>query len=459
MGTTPSIYDLVDARYMALDHKPNSPQAHAMCKLLAAGLAGGDDKRTYRRRGVQQQRFEDAVGRVVADLLLAYADNRDGWSFRSSGAKAFTGDYVSYRTFTSIMTPALAHGLVECVRGFHKLCPFSDEETGDTSPVSAPGNMTNRYRATPALRQLAQGFGITPDAIDQHFLQDLPKHPLELRTASFWTAGEKIGGKPMPYKKTPRTEHLEAELHELNRFNDTAVITGGTHRGYRRIFSQGDKPEFDWNKGGRLYSQGRHPYQQLPSEERLKMTINGEPVAEIDVSGSLLAIMHGALGKPFDATKDPYSVGHYDQYIPRAVVKTWVTMTIGYQGFHDDWPKGAVERLAQEGIDVTKRPIERLGPLILHYIPILEEWPQQKPKLTCHDLMFHESTALLDTMLTLKREHQLPSLSVHDSLIVPISAVGLATQLLKESYGRVCGVEPGVKVKMGAVANSEEAAD
>jgi hypothetical protein len=218
------------------------------------------------------------------------------------------------------------------------------------------------------------------------------------------------------------------------------VIEGGRHRGYRRIFSNGDEPGFAWNKGGRLYSQ--HPsYQELPSEQRLMMTLDGQPVAEIDVRASLLTILHGLMGREFDISRDPYDIKH----IPRAVVKTWVTMTIGFHGYHDDWPAKAVEKLTEEGFEMAKFPMRECRPLFFHYIPILQDYPRHP--LTVFDLMFHESEAILGAMLTLMRDHRIPSLSVHDSLLVPRSAVPTAMKIIKDKYRQVCGIEPGLKVE------------
>src|SRR5215469_5692941 len=50
-----------------------------------------------------------------------------------------------------------------------------------------------------------------------------------------------------------------------------------------RVFNNGDHPKFDWNMGGRLYSDREFNYQQLDRSQRLRMTINGEPVCEIDI--------------------------------------------------------------------------------------------------------------------------------------------------------------------------------
>jgi hypothetical protein len=82
---------------------------------------------------------------------------------------------------------------------------------------------------------------------------------------------------------------------------------GGTHRGYRRIFNCGDQEGFDWNKGGRLYSQGEDSYQRLHKDERLKMLIDGQPVVEIDVTASFLTILHARCARPLDLSRDPYA--------------------------------------------------------------------------------------------------------------------------------------------------------
>jgi hypothetical protein len=43
--------------------------------------------------------------------------------------------------------------------------------------------------------------------------------------------------------------------------------------------------------------------------------------------------------------------------------------------------------------------------------------------------------------------YQVPSLPVHDSLLVPVSAIHLAMDALKDSYRYHCKIEPRVKIK------------
>jgi hypothetical protein len=103
------------------------------------------------------------------------------------------------------------------------------------------------------------------------------------------------------YERTPETERLERYIKELNEFLACFELTGARHEGYIRIFNNGS-----WAKGGRLYSPCEDTYQLMPETKRLEMTINGEPVAEIDIKASHLTIYHAMVGEPLDGLSDPY---------------------------------------------------------------------------------------------------------------------------------------------------------
>src|SRR6202011_2839102 len=96
----------------------------------------------------------------------------------------------------------------------------------------------------------------------------LYQHPLQKRKASKRDAyGKKVHGALMKFTHTVASSRLEEDVRELNAFLDDQDIHGGIHRGYVRIFNNGDDPNFEWNLGGRLYSQpsGTKNYQQLKS--------------------------------------------------------------------------------------------------------------------------------------------------------------------------------------------------
>ena len=62
------------------------------------------------------------------------------------------------------------------------------------------------------------------------------------------------------------------------------------------------------------------------------------------------------------------------------------------------------------------------------------------------DLQFREAEAVIGTMLILMRAHGVPSLSMHDGIIVPRSKADLATTTLAREFHRVVGVEPVLTV-------------
>jgi hypothetical protein len=104
------------------------------------------------------------------------------------------------------------------------------------------------------------------------------------------------------YKRTEHAERLAADIRELNEFLARCELTGGEHHGYTRNFNNRS-----WKKGGRLYSVGGG-YQQLSEEKRLRMRLNGEAVAEIDIKASYLTIYHAKIiGQPLDSSRDPYA--------------------------------------------------------------------------------------------------------------------------------------------------------
>jgi hypothetical protein len=72
-------------------------------------------------------------------------------------------------------------------------------------------------------------------------------------------------------------------------------------------------------------------------------------------------------------------------------------------------------------LDRKRYGVTRLREKILAHHPILGQWgkPLTGRVRTWADLMFDESRIIVDTMLWLMRRKGIPSLAVHDSLIVP----------------------------------------
>src|SRR6476620_3853770 len=136
--------------------------------------------------------------------------------------------------------------------------------------------------------KLAKQCGEDTDKAEQHFIKGPPKDVVVVRGASVYDGYKKIKGKVL---KVDVPSHLRDEVQELNAFLDGFTLGHGTHRGFFRGYNNGDRPGFNFDRGGRFYSAGEESYQNLPSVERLKLTIHGEAVAEVDVRASFITIL------------------------------------------------------------------------------------------------------------------------------------------------------------------------
>jgi hypothetical protein len=247
----------------------------------------------------------------------------------------------------------------------------------------------------------------------------------------------------MDFERTLQVEDLERSVHELNEFFAKQTLRGGSHEGYVRIFHNGDDPYFDWNLGGRLYSQHfSESYQVLSADKRARMTINGEPVEEIDIRASYLTIFLSLHGIQPDHWRDPYlldGLGASD----RSAVKAWMVATFGNSKPIRRWPP----QMLQKSPELKQYRVAVITEAVLAQYPALQKWGQPLNG-RIHgwaDLMCLESSIMISTMLDLKRNHSTPSLSVHDSLIVPASQTDNACKVLKINFFGQRKVEPLLK--------------
>ncbi|TCM18163.1 hypothetical protein EDF56_105514 [Novosphingobium sp. PhB165] len=237
------------------------------------------------------------------------------------------------------------------------------------------------------------------------------------------------------------------QVNEINAFMaEQDIQPAEWHFAFSRIFGQGDLPDFNWNKGARLYSYGYgESYQQVKKAERKRLSINGEPIAEVDIQASYLTILHHLLGAP-PPEADPYDIPG----IPRGVVKIWVTITLGNNGFHHRWPKESKQRYAEqsksEQADLERdHPFKSTQATILEHLPLLKDWPNCAVRWG--DLQFLESCAVIDATHRLAMEYGIPALPLHDALLVPVSKANIAKEVLSECFYQKVGIRPKIAIK------------
>ena len=385
---TPSASDIADElRYAPLANlrgRSERAGAKALVHRLAEDYPRGAGKRGAKpyRQVKTLAAFELTIAAFLAELLAAHSDKWRGGWIRCSLKK---------KDFSG---KAVTHANFTNVRDAWVAAGLVDEVKGYPgwfefgNPGPARGRMT-RYRAALKLLATCAEYGITPNNVSEHFWIEF-EMPTELVQLT------------SPARPTPTnfiTTRLREEVAELNEFIGQQTITPSSirHIGWVRKFHRADHPDFKWNKGGRLYSQppvGMSNYQNRAEDERIEMTINGEDLVE------------------------------------------------------DFEKKLARTDITSQKFDHKAYPMKVVREKVLKRHPLLENWGGKiRGRVRdWSDLMFTESDAIIRTMLTLKRQHGVPSLPVYDAIIVPMSKVQVARETLIEQFRKVTGVEPGLDV-------------
>jgi hypothetical protein len=432
-----------------LNGKAQSPEALALVRSLAERYPRPPSKtassgKPYRQVKTKED-YEAAVAAFLADLLSVGGSGRDtDWIRVSLNKGDFTDRPVSSRQFANVRKAWSAEGLVDTKPGFSRRSAFEVAEgfTFEGKPGAGQGKLT-RFRATEKLLGICVEHGITPENVHEHFLVEyaMPKELVQLTSP------------PAETPTTELTERLRSDVAELNEFIAGFELQPPSikHLGWVRMFQKSDHKDFRWDKGGRLYS--RPPTENYQSENkktRIAMTINGEPVAEVDIGASYLSIFYALCGQQIDTDRDAYRdiLGSTD--FDREVTKCFISASFGSRGLVKRWsPKtkaGFEKAMRKKGlppfvIDPEKYPVKLVRQNVLERHPVLERWGTKIEGRVWDwaDLMFIESEVIISTMLVLKRDHGIPSLPVHDSLIVPVSKVWRASEILRSQFQRLTG--------------------
>jgi hypothetical protein len=410
-------------RYAALLSRTRSSQARDLIQQLFDEVVLWQ-KRARKLRDADAKSYQDALERLVGDLLRARAArNATGRIFHALGTMTFDDVPVNYKVFRAVLD-----GL--------KGLSYLGVELG-----AMRSGRTTAFWATNKLLRRAEDFGIHLGNINVNFKPEPPPNPLVLRGPATRKGKRKIKGEVIRvYRRTEETRRLEAEVRELNDYLATCEITGGEHQGYARIYNNAS-----WRKGGRLYSVGGGYQGMSPPKKRLEMTINGGAVAEVDIRASHLTIYHAKLGQPLSRENDPY--GHVGA--DRAVAKLWVVASFGNSAPATKWPDDMVEDYNDDnpGKDLREVNPKVLGKEMLEAFPALRLLKTKFKKTDIWgDLQCIEANAIVSAMLILKREHSIPALSTHDGLVVPKSGIGWTKTILSREYRRFVGVEPVLTV-------------
>ena len=303
--------DISNAPMMALNTRAISGEAKKLVSTISH-LLKQSEQRKLRRKAKDQAAFDLGIELVLSDFLSTLASKRSSWVYRSLFRQSFADEPIGADTFNTITRLMQDNALLETHKGGNVTNLFHQPSTG--SKAYYPG-LASRFRPGENLLSLASSFGINANNYPDDFLVSLPRKLVRSRAAKGGFHSRMHRGPVIRFEKTDQTNPITNQFQKLNKYLIDQSLEGGTFIGYIRGSNEGNHPDFNWDRGGRLYAVGEKSYQQLDKDERLKMMIDGKPVGEIDINALFLRIFHSLVNQPLLERDDPYQIEGFLEFI------------------------------------------------------------------------------------------------------------------------------------------------
>ena len=282
---------------------------------------------------------------------------------------------------------------------------------------------------------------------------------------------------PMEFEQTPETVKMIELVQDYNEFMSKQEVVDADgdilHTALSRVFSRGDvtSPNQRFTYGGRFYAEGTS-YQLMPQIERKRITINNEPVFELDFRSIHISIYCSLESITLPEGYDVYS--HYDTNNYVLDQDMLAMYTAWYK--QDYNPYREFEKLAwlvlincgkrnkttaqnrRLAIDTLKNKLKEDKELPQHLQKFIGLSSVNVEGVISHietsspvakELLYSDKgielmkldSDIMQQILTDCVKQNIPVLCVHDSIVVPQSRVGMAMQIMKSAYGFICGTE------------------
>ncbi len=412
--------ELRAAKMAPLVMLPFSDEAHTAVDALLDQTVSFQREQGRRKRGLKAGvalSLKATIAALIGDLLEATLNTEsNGYCWRLGDRTKFKVTLATSRHYETLKKEWPLMGLMDVVDGFRG----SDDWDGEIYHPNTPNKRwATRLRATSVLLSKLEDFGISPAMLSLHFRTEQKKsQPISLRATK---ARDQTKTKNIQYAKTPLTDALESDVREINEFLSEWEYSFGAPPVLYRLFNNGDTEDYQWDMGGRFYGSDS-TYINWKSENRKGIQIGGEATAEIDIKACQLTMLHGLFGFDYEVGVDLYEIDGFD----RDEVKQTVHIIVG---------NGRVSG--------RRNPVQ---------IKLLEQYPflndLEARGLNSLRLQAMDSNIMNQTLLTLKRQHNIPALPIHDCLIVRARDIGTAEEVFSEVFDEHIGVKPTLETEL-----------
>tara|TARA_R100001369_G_scaffold28356_1_gene51033 strand:+ start:1610 stop:2980 length:1371 start_codon:yes stop_codon:yes gene_type:complete len=426
---------LNNAQMAGFDRGPVSPEAEAWVEhLLTATLAyeAKHHPRSRARRAADLKAFRLACGAFGHDLVC-HSVNHDalGFMYRPLNRVELANTLVSSNHFENLIPAWIGLGWLEHSGFINAFEDFEGAKGGGGY------SKVRRYRATMEFLTVAQRLEIEATTIKDHFELSY-KHADIIQVRNKKTSRSVVGSKAQRVRMDgPKLQACREQVEKLNSDLLKYDYSLSHPPAVRRLFNCADRTGFDFDLGGRVYCISDDNWMEQSPEERALITIDGERTAEIDVSASHLTILYGLCEVGPESIVSFYRIEGY----PRDLIKKLIVTSLGKGRFPTRWPKGFNEEFeATHGWQPKKRyKLKDVLAAIKFRHPVLGNL--QPDVLDWANLQYEESECFISAMDQLFNDN-IPSLPVHDSLIVKCSDIRKAHSVLEGAYRLRFGFNP-----------------
>jgi len=431
--------ELRSARLLSLGRIPATDRAHALATQISDDLRphlGDRAKAALGGRDKGQERRVRETGIILAGLLRhglsgdwsAVNESSSKWFWKASRKLP-----VKHNAFWTKVKAMRALGLLDDVPGSRFKNVWGDYH-GDAA----------RLRPSRTLIDMAQRYGCTPSTAgeDWKLIAPAPVEPVAPEELLAFTEiptkvrGRINEGSRRPMNVPPGCNDLQAFMQLLTERLAETEFTGCTPPVLQARFI--GMREF----GGRIYAHGADNYQNgIGKTERSHITMNGEAVAELDLSASYLSIALALLGSPAPEG-DPYALPGLEETY-RDAIKHWFVLFWQTGKAPQKWPKKTPSAVRE-----SIKPQEIKGPAFARY-PALKDVENILPETLRASIPKPMQNWAVGQYLTgveasIMREAMLRILKLggivlpmHDGLIIPQSHRKIAEEAVQQACNSV----------------------
>jgi len=259
-----------------------------------------------------------------------------------------------------------------------------------------------------------------------------------------------------PYRSSDHVTRMSETVRRLNQMNESCEVRDGSGQVLTNIYCRIFNESFDL--GGRFYRADVLAIKNKNTNDRLRITIDGCAVCEVDYSNLHFRI--AAALEDIDTEEIPLDVysgvlEDEDNLVDRGIVKLAVNMMFNCKS--EASARGAIQKVISKMSD-SDRQRYTLGNARSVMALVYSAYPDFS-HLFCENESFgrrlqNEDSHLASDIIEVMLENKVPCLPVHDSFIVPVDSLNLLCDTMGNCFRNRFGWEGVVPVGLKYLSGS-----